>query len=72
MHRVTAVAWDVFRLAKRQERLRAIMMDGFVLAMDHIMTRQEEFEKVLRLQTWKFLNMNLLMLIQLKLDNYYE
>ena len=47
-------------------------MGGSVHVMDHITTFQEELEKVQHQQTWKFLNTNLLMLIQLKLDNYYE
>jgi hypothetical protein len=52
--------------------IKEIITDGFVLAMDLTMISQEELEKVLHLQTWKSQNMNLLMLILLKLDKYNE
>ena len=47
-------------------------MDGFVHVMGHIMILQEESEKVQPQQIWKFLNISLLMLTQLRLDNFYE
>ena len=47
-------------------------MDGFVLVMVHTMIHLEELEKVQHHGTWKFQNMNLLTLTQLKLDKLYE
>ena len=47
-------------------------MVGFVHVMDLIMIYQEELEKAQHQQIWKFPNMNLLTLTQLKLDNNYE
>jgi hypothetical protein len=47
-------------------------MDGFVLVMVHTMIHLEELERAQRHGTWKFQNMNLLTLTQLKLDKLYE
>ena len=47
------------------------IMAGFVLVMDRTMIHQEELEKDLHRQIWKFLKMNLLTLVQLKFDKYY-
>ena len=52
--------------------LKVNSTDGFAHVMDHIMIPLEESEKVLPQLIWKFLNMNLLMQIQLRLDNFYE
>ena len=46
--------------------------DGFVHVMDHTMIYLEELEKVQHLKIWKYQNMNLLMLTQLRLDKIYE
>ena len=43
-------------------------MVGFVLVMDHIMIHQEELEKVQPQLIWKFPNILLLTIIQLRLD----
>ena len=46
------------------------MMVGFAHVMVRIMILQEELEKAQHHGTWKFQNMNLLTLTQLRLDNY--
>ena len=51
---------------------KANTMDGFVLVMVHTMISLEELERDQLRLIWRSLNTNLLMLIQLKLDNYYE
>jgi hypothetical protein len=48
--------------------IKETTMVGSVHVTDLIMILQEELEKDQHLGTWKFLNMNLLMRIQLKLD----
>ena len=49
--------------------IKGITMAGSVLAMGHTTIHQEELEKVLHPQTWKFQNMNLLTATQLKSDS---
>ena len=51
---------------------KVIIKDGFVLVMDHIMICLVELEKVQHQKIWKYQNMNLLMLTQLRLDKIYE
>ena len=46
-----------------------LVMVGSVLATVRTTIHREELERVLHPQTWKFQNMNLLTVIQLKLDN---